>query len=142
MAGVPQVALGTHASEGPVVRRLSTGDEVTNVVVAGHGNPTLTGAKYGPIAEAEIARAATFVLHTPRSGLALHMVDVSIIGAHPRRAQEALYGGINGPTSHFGNQHALIWSVDGLCRRPRRVGGGGGAASGGTAQLALGRGPA
>ena len=53
----------------------------------------------------------------------MHVVDASIIGAHLRRAQEALYRGIKGPTSHLVNQHALSWIVEGLRRLPRRVGG-------------------
>ena len=53
----------------------------------------------------------------------MHVVDASIIGAHLRRAQEALYRGIKGPTSHLVNQHALGWIVEGLRRLPRRVGG-------------------
>ena len=50
-------------------------------------------------------------------------MDASIIGAHLRRAQEALYRGIKGPTSHLVNQHALNWIVEGLQRLPRRIGG-------------------
>ena len=51
----------------------------------------------------------------------MHVVDASIIGAHLRRAQEALYRGIKGPTSHLVNQHALSWLVEGLRQLPRRV---------------------
>ena len=47
----------------------------------------------------------------------------SIIGAHLRRAQEAPYRGIKGPTSHLVNQQALNWIVEGLRRLPGRVGG-------------------
>ena len=50
-------------------------------------------------------------------------MDASIIGAHLRRAQEALYRGIKGPTSHLVNQHALNWIVEGLRRLPGRMGG-------------------
>ena len=53
----------------------------------------------------------------------VHLVDASIIGAQLRRAQEALYRGIKGPTSHFINQHAVNWVVEGLRRLPQRVGG-------------------
>ena len=53
----------------------------------------------------------------------VHVVDASIMGAHLRRAQEAVYRGIKGPTSHLVNQHALSWIVEGLRRLPRRVGG-------------------
>ena len=53
----------------------------------------------------------------------MHVVDASIIGTHLRRALEALYRGIKGPTSHMVNQHALTWIVEGLRRLPRRVGG-------------------
>ena len=44
------------------------------------------------------------------------MVDSSIVGVHVRRAQEALYCGIKGHTSHFVNQNALNWVVEGLRR--------------------------
>ena len=54
----------------------------------------------------------------------MHIVDASIIGAHLRRAQVALYRGIKGATSHLVNQHALNWIVEGLRRPPRRIGGG------------------
>ena len=96
----------------PVAARVTSSDAspqedgVTNVAVAGHGSPTWTGAIHGTVPEAEIIGAATFVLQTPPSGLAVHVVDASIIGAHLRRAQEALYRGIKGPTLHFVNQHA------------------------------------
>ena len=50
-------------------------------------------------------------------------MDASIIGAHLRRAQEALYRGIKRPTSHLVNQHALNWIVEGLRRLPRITGG-------------------
>ena len=53
----------------------------------------------------------------------MHVVDASIIGAHLRRAQEALYRGIKGSTSHLVNQYALNWIVEGLRRLPRRLGG-------------------
>ena len=72
---------------------------------------------------AEIIGAAAYLLHTPPSACTVHVVDASIIGAHLRRAQEALYRGIKGPTSHLVNQHALSWIVEGLRRLPRRVGG-------------------
>ena len=96
-------------------------DDATNVAVASHGIPTWTGAIYGTVPEAEIIGAAAYLLHTPPSACTVHVVDASIIGAHLRRAQEALYRGIKGPTSHLVNQHALSWIVEGL--RPRRVGG-------------------
>ena len=98
-------------------------DGVTNVAVASHGSPTWTGAIRGTVPEAEIIGAAAYLLHTPPSGLLVHMVDASISGAQLRRAQEALYRGIKGPTSRFINQHALNWVVEGLRRLPRRVGG-------------------
>ena len=71
----------------------------------------------------EIIGAAAYLLHTPRSACTVHVVDASIIWAHLRRAQEALYRGIKGPTSHLVNQHTLSWIVEGLRRLPRRVGG-------------------
>ena len=77
-------------------------DEATNVAVASHGSPTWTGAIRGTVAEVEIIRAAAYLLHTPPSGHTIPVVDASIIGAHLRRAQEALYG-IKGPTSHLVN---------------------------------------
>ena len=98
-------------------------DGVTNGVVASHGNPKWTGAIRGMVPEAEIIGAATYLLHTPPSSHTVHVVDASIIGAHLRTAHEALYRGIKGPTSHFINQHALNWVVQGLRRLPRRVGG-------------------
>ena len=115
-------------------------ERVTNVAVASHGSPTWTSAICGPVPEAEIIGAAAYLLHTPPSALTVHVVDASIIGAQLRRAQEALYRGITGPTSHFSNQHALNWVVEGLCRLPRRVGGP--PSMGGAAELALGGGPA
>ena len=99
------------------------GDEATNVAVASHGSPTWSGAIYGTVLEAEIIGAAAYLLHTPPSACTVHVVDASIIGAHLRRAQETLYRGIKGPTSHPVNQHALNWIVEGLRRLPRRVGG-------------------
>ena len=99
------------------------GDDATNVAVASHGIPTWTGAIYGTVPEAEIIGAAAYLLHTPPSACTVHVVDASVIGAHLRRAQEALYRGIRGPTSHLVNQHALSWIVEGLRRLPRRVGG-------------------
>ena len=99
------------------------GDDTTKVVVASHGIPTWTGAIYGTVPEAEIISAVAYLLHTPPSACTVHVVDASIIGAHLRRAQEALYGGIKGLTSHLVNQHALSWIVEGLRRLPRRVGG-------------------
>ena len=97
------------------------GDDATNVAVASHGIPTWTGVIYGTVPEAEIVGAA-YLLHTPPSACTVHVVDASIIGAHLRRAQEALYGGIKRPRSHLVNQHALSWIVEGLQRLPRRVG--------------------
>ena len=99
------------------------GDDATNVAVASHGIPTWTGAIYGTVPEAEIIGAAAYLLHTPPSACTVHVVGASVIGAHLRRAQEALYRGIKGPTSHLVNQHALSWIVEGLRRLPRRVGG-------------------
>ena len=98
-------------------------DGVTDVAVASHGSPTWTGAIRGTVPEAESIGAAAYLLHTPPSGLTVHVVDASIIGAQLRRAQEAVNRGIKGRTSHFINQHALNWVVEGLCRLPRRVGG-------------------
>ena len=97
------------------------GDDATNVAVASHGIPTWTGAIYGTVPEAEIIGAAAYLLRTPPFACTVHVVDVSIIGAHLRRAQEALYRGIKGPTSHLVNQHALSWMVEGLRRLPHRV---------------------
>ena len=73
-------------------------DGVTNVAVARHSRPTWTGAIRGTVPEAEIIGAAAYLLHTPPSDLTVHVVDASIIGAQLRRAQEALYRGIKGPT--------------------------------------------
>ena len=98
-------------------------DGATNVSVASHGSPTWTGAIRGTIPEAEIIGAVAYVLQTPPSGHTVHVVDASIIGGHLRRAQEALYRGLKGPTSHLVNRHALNWIVEGLRRLPRRVGG-------------------
>ena len=98
-------------------------DGVTNVAVASHGSPTWTGAIRGTVPEAEIIGAAAYLLHNLPSGLTVHVVDASIVGAQLRRAQEALCRSIEGPTSHFINQHALNWVVDGMRRLPRQVGG-------------------
>ena len=98
-------------------------DGATNVAVARHGSPTWTGAIPGTVPEAENIGAPAYLLHTPPCGLTVHVVDASIIGAHLRRAQEAPYRGIKGPTSHLVNQHALNWIVEGLRRLLRRVGG-------------------
>ena len=84
---------------------------------------TWTGAIYGMVPEAEIIGAAAYLLYTPPSACTVHVVDASIIGAHLQWAQEALYGGIKGPTSHLVTKHALTWIVEGLRRLPRRVGG-------------------
>ena len=99
------------------------GDDATNVAVASRRSFTWTGAIYGMVPEAEVISAAAYLLHTPPSPCTVHVVDASLIGAHLRRAQEALYRGIKGPTSHMVNQHALSWIVDGLWQLPRRVGG-------------------
>ena len=99
------------------------GDGATNVVVASHGSPTWTGAIRGTVPEAEIIGAAAYVLHTPPSDRMVHIVDASIIGAHLRRAHEALYRDIKGPTSHLVNQHALNCIVGGLRRLRRKIGG-------------------
>ena len=69
------------------------GDGATNVAVASHGIPTWTGAIYGTVLEAEIIGAAAYLLHTPPSACTVRVEDASIIGAHLRRAQEALYRG-------------------------------------------------
>ena len=98
-------------------------DGATNVAVVSHGSLTRTGAIRGTVPGAEIIGAAAYLLHTPPSVCTVHVVDASIIGAHLRRAQEALYRGIKGPTSHLVNQHTLNWIVEGLRRLPRRVGG-------------------
>ena len=94
-----------------------------NVAVASHGSPTWTRAIRGTVREAEIIGAAAYLLHTPPSGLTVHVVDASIIGAQLRTAQEALYRGIKGSTSHFINQPALNLVVQGRRQLPRRVGG-------------------
>ena len=65
--------------------------------------------------------AAAYLLHTPPSCHSVHIVDASIIGAHLRRAEEALYRGIEGPTSHLVNQHALNQIVEELRRLPRTI---------------------
>ena len=62
-----------------------------------------TGAIRGTVPEAEIIGAAVYLLHTSPSSHTVHVVDASILGAHLRRAQEALYRGITGPTP--------IWST-------------------------------
>ena len=98
-------------------------DGVTNVATASHGSPTWTGGIRGMVPEAEIIGAAVYLLHTPPSGFRAHVVDASIIGAQLHRAQKALYRGIKGPISHFINQHALNWVVEGAGRPPRGVGG-------------------
>ena len=95
------------------------GDEATNVALASHGSPTWTSAIHGTVPEAEIIGAAAYLLHTPPSACTVHVVDASIIGAHLRRAQEALYRCVKGPTSHLVNQHALSWIVEGLRRLSR-----------------------
>ena len=97
-------------------------DGVTSVAVASHGSRTWTGAIRGTVPEAEIIGAAAYLLHTPPSSHMVHVVDASIIGAHLRKAQEALYRGIKRPTSHLIDQHTLKWIVEGLHRPPRRVG--------------------
>ena len=96
-------------------------DGGTNVAVASHGSPTWTGAIRGTVPEVEIIGAAAYLLHTPPSDRTVQIADTSIIGAHLRRAREALYRGIKGPTSHLVNQHALNWIVEGLRRRPCRI---------------------
>ena len=93
------------------------------MAVGSHGSPTWTGAIRGTVPEAEIIGAAPYLLHTPPSSYTVHVLDASIIGAHLRRAQEALYRGIKGLTSHLVNQHALNWIVEGLRQLPRRIGG-------------------
>ena len=98
-------------------------DGVTNVAMASHGSSTWTGAIRGTVPEAEIVGVAAYPPHMPPSGLTVHVVDASIIGAQLRTSEEVLYRGIKGPTSHFINQHALNWVVDGLCRLPHIVGG-------------------
>ena len=98
-------------------------DGATNVAVASHGSPTWTGAIRGTVPEALIIGAAAYLPHTPPSGHTVHVVDASIIGAHLRRAHEALYRGIKGLTSHLVNHHALNWILEGLRRLPRRMGG-------------------
>ena len=99
------------------------GDEATNVAVGSHESPMWTGAIYGTVPEAEIIGAAAYLLHRPPSACTVHVVDASIIGAHLHRAQEALYRGIKGPTSHLVNQHALTRIVEGLRHLPRPFGG-------------------
>ena len=93
----------------PVAARITSSDAspqedgVTNVAIACHSSPTWTGAIHGTVLEAQIIGAATFLLHTPTPGHAVHVVDAPIIVTHPRRAQESLYRGIKRPTSHFVN---------------------------------------
>ena len=123
MAGTPPVLLGAGGDQSSSSDASPQGDEATNVAVASHGSPTWTGAIYGTVPEAEIIGAAAYPLHTPPSACTVHVVDASIIGAHLRMAQETLYRGIKGRTSHLVNQHALSWIVEGLWRLPRRVGG-------------------
>ena len=82
-------------------------DGATNVAVASHGNPTWTGAIRGRVPKAEIIGAVAYLLHTPSYSHTAHVVDASNIGARLHKAQEALYRGIKGPTSHVVNQHAL-----------------------------------
>ena len=101
---------------------LPQGDGATNVAVASHGSPTWTGAIHGTTPEAEIIGAAAYLLHTPPLACTVHVVDASIIGAHLRRAREALYRGIQGRTWHLVNQHALSWTVEGPRWLPHRVG--------------------
>ena len=96
-------------------------DGATNVAVASHGSPTRTGAIRSTVREAEIIGVVSYLLHTPPSGHGVHIVDASMIGAHLRRAQEALYRDIKGPTPHLVNQHALNWIVEGLRCLPRRI---------------------
>ena len=98
-------------------------DVVTNVAVASHGSPTWTDAIRGTLPGTEIIGSAAYTLPTPPSSHMVHVVDASIIGAHVRRAEEALYRGIKGPTSHFINEHALNWLVEELRSLLRRVGG-------------------
>ena len=98
-------------------------DGAANVAVASQGNPTCTGAIRGTVPEAEIIGEAAYLLHTPPSCHTVHVVDASIIGAHLHRAQEALYRGIKGPTSHLVNKPALNWIMEGLRRLPCRIGG-------------------
>ena len=71
------------------------------MTVVSHSSSAWTSAVRGTVPEAEIIGAALYLLHTPPSGLMVHVVDTSIIGAQLRRAQEALYCGIKGPTSHL-----------------------------------------
>ena len=78
--GMPMAARVTSSHASPQE------EGFTNMAVAGHGSPTWTGAIHGTFLEAEIIGAATFLVHTSPSGLALHVVAVSIIGAHLRRA--------------------------------------------------------
>ena len=80
-------------------------DGVTNVAVGSHGSPTWTSAIRGMVPKARIIGAAAYVLHTPRFGHTVHVVDASIIGVHLRKAQQALYHGIKGLTSHLVKQH-------------------------------------
>ena len=65
-------------------------DRDTNVAVVRHGSPVWTRAIRGTFPEAQIVGAAAYLLHTPPSGLTVHVVDASIIGVHLPRAQEAL----------------------------------------------------
>ena len=62
------------------------GNTVTHLAAASHGSPTGTGAVRGTVPEGEIIGAAAYLLHTPPSGLAVHLVDASIIVVPVRRA--------------------------------------------------------
>ena len=94
-------------------------DRVTNVEMASHGSPMWTGTIRGTVPEAEIIGAAAYVLLVPSSSNTVHVVDASIIGAHVRRFEEALYRGIKRPTSLLVNQHALNWIVEGVRHQSR-----------------------
>ena len=115
------------------------GDDATNVAVARHGIPTWTGAIYGTVPEAKIIGAAAYLLHTPPSACTVHVVDASIIGAHLRRAQEALYRGIKG--SGQSGQSART-ELDSGGAAAAATPSWGAAPLGGEAELALGGGPA
>ena len=114
---VPEAAKVTSSDASPQEHGVS------HVAVASHGTPTCIGAIRGTVPKAELIGAATFLLTTSPSGLVVHVVDASIIGTLLRKAKEAFYRGIKGPTPDFINQHAVNWVVEGLCRLPHKVGG-------------------
>ena len=84
------------------------------MAVPDHSSPTWTATIPDALPKVEIVGAATFLLYTPPCGLAVHVVHASIIGTHPRKAEEAVYRAIKGPTCHFMNHCALKLVVERL----------------------------